>query len=196
MREGDAWERDGHTNSWVYKWGKKTQSFPVPLHTHEHTLYPHSVRVTLMELIWETSVALPGRGIYWQGESQTQSITLPVCPIISHMERWPTKINWLFHKNNTCGKTMCCLQSETTFLHSIVTCACVWRAIYSMCHGDSCSCILFCCLQLVCLLVYLKCCLLCPVSQRLSYLSCLLLLSQCFNWSPDFARLPTHLHMH
>lgn len=80
------------------------QSFPVPLHTHEHTPYPHSVTVTLMELICKTSAALPGRGIYWQGESQTQSITLPVCPIISHQERWLAKINWLFDKKQSIWK--------------------------------------------------------------------------------------------
>lgn len=118
-RHGEV-EMDKHTRECTSEDRKCNPSLPCapPLSTRERAPYPHSVRVTLMELIWETSAALPGRGIYWQGESQTQSITLPVCPIISHQERWPAKINWLFHKNNPSGKMMCCLQSEATFLHS------------------------------------------------------------------------------
>lgn len=71
----------------------RTTSSSTHTRTCKSTRCPHSVIVTLMELIWETSVALPGRGIYGQGESQMQSIALPVCLIISHRERWPAKIN-------------------------------------------------------------------------------------------------------
>lgn len=77
-------------------------SLATPLDTQRnHPAYPLSVTVTLMELIWKTSAALPGRGIYWQGESQTQSITLPVCPGIFQRERWLAKINGLFDKKQS-----------------------------------------------------------------------------------------------
>lgn len=69
-----------------------------------------------VKLIWEAWAMLPGRGIYWQGKRQTQSITPPVCLIISHQERWPANIDWLFHKNNPFLKTMLCQQPEAPFL--------------------------------------------------------------------------------
>lgn len=142
--------RQAHTHTHIYTLectsAGKMQSFPAPLHTFEHVLYPHS-RVSLMELIWEMWVALPRRGIYWQGESQTQSITLPVCPIISHQERWPAKINWLFLKNNPSGKRCaacsqkppsCTLERENgreveqlteAERQHVCTCEGVWRTI-------------------------------------------------------------------
>lgn len=111
------------------------------LHTREHAPYSHSVRVTLMELIWETSAALPGRGIYWQGESQTQSITLPVCPIISHQERWPAKINWLFHEKQSIWKddVLSAVRSHLPALWNRIM-AGKWSSSQGP-RGDMCACV-------------------------------------------------------
>lgn len=183
------------------------------LHTREHAPYPHSVRVTLMELIWETSAALPGRGIYWQGESQTQSITLPVCPIISHQERWLAKINWLFHEKQSIWKddVLSAVRSHLPALWNRIM-AGKWsssqgpRGDVHMCVGLRRATRYVSWWRLLLpplrpLYVYLLVSLIwgssCPVSQSHLFWPAVVTVSLiCINWSPDFAHLAPHLVSH
>ena len=108
-KQSDRWEgsRDTQTVYSVSVKVKGENANPLCTMSHIQTRPVPTLKASFMELNMRT-VSYTATGTYWQGESQMQSITLPVCLIISHQERWPAKINWLFHRNNPSGKTMIC----------------------------------------------------------------------------------------
>lgn len=90
--------------------------------------------------MWKTSAALRGRGIYWQGASQTQSITLPVCPVIFHRERWLAKVNWVYAKEQSCWKgdghlNVCLEKRSIVRIFSIKKCSTQWCVNHGILHS-------------------------------------------------------------